>query len=69
MKVYEVTKIYEIEDAIRELVEDNQSEDLNCSLIRSGDMSNQMMKIAEEIERELDDELMDECDESFREAA
>ena len=38
-------------------------------LIQSGLVSDQMMQIVDEIEQELNAEFLDECDETFREAA
>lgn len=62
-------KISDLADSIAENIEQNKSEDESLGLIRSGRMSGQMMTIADEVQRELDEELLDECDESFREAA
>jgi hypothetical protein len=46
----------------------NESKFENESL-RPSRMSGEMMRIADEVEQELEDEFMDECDESNREAA
>lgn len=62
-------KICDLVGSIVESIEHSQSEDRSVGLIRSGSLSGQMMTIHDEIQRELEEELLDECDESFREAA
>lgn len=62
-------KISEIMDSIAESMEQTRSEDQSVGLLRSGQISGQMMTIADEVQMELDEDFLAECDESFREAA
>jgi hypothetical protein len=59
----------EISDSINESLENDRSEDQSCRLIRSGGMSSEMMSLVGDVESEMDEDFMDECDETFREAA
>jgi hypothetical protein len=59
----------EISDSINESLENDRAEDQSCRLIRSGGMSSEMMSLVGDVESEMDEDFMDECDETFREAA
>ena len=62
-------RICDLVDSITESFQQSRNEDDSVRQLKSGRMSGEMMSIADEVQRELDEELEDESDETFREAA
>lgn len=56
-------------DGYQHYINEIRNEDEYVRLMRSGVVSDKIMYIADEIQKELDDEFASECDETFREAA
>lgn len=59
----------EISDVVQDHINQFRNEDESARMVRNGELSDQIMTIVDEVQKELDEEFESECDETYREAA
>lgn len=66
---FEEIQELEITDVVQDHIDQFRNEDESARMVRNGELSDQIMTIADEVQKELDEEFASECDETYREAA